>query len=207
WIGKCNKEHKQCVVERAIAKLKAITLIDVRNQRLIHYKPGLQYVALSYVWGRGVVIPKRKPGRPSDLPDNISRTVIHAMFVADKIGIPFLWADAVCINQHDAKEKKQQFPLMDYIYEQAFATIVSLGDNATVGLPGVDNGPSRYPQVAAEFGSLKLLSRCPKLESEIQNSKWSTRGWTYQEGLFSRRCIFFSQHQVYFHCNGMLCTE
>ncbi|KAJ4360838.1 uncharacterized protein N0V89_001405 [Didymosphaeria variabile] len=96
---------------------------------------------------------------------------------------------------------------MDYIYEQAFATIVALGENANVGLPGVDGGPRRHPQLVAEFGPVRLLSRCPTLSSQINDSVWLSRGWTYQEGLFSRRCLFFSEHQVYFHCNNMLCTE
>lgn len=207
WLKDCNKEHRQCIADGSTDKLKSITLIDVRNQRLVSYKPGLQYVALSYVWGRGVPIPKRIPGQPSSLPNNISKMIRHAMVVADNIEVPFLWADAVCINQHSPQEKEQQLPLMDYIYEQAFATVISLGDSATVGLPGLEGGPPRHPQLAVEFGPQKFLARCPTLQSEVQSSVWSTRGWTYQEGLFSRRCIFFSQHQVYFHCNGIICTE
>lgn len=207
WLKDCNKEHRQCIADGSTDKLKSITLIDVRNQRLVSYKPGLQYVALSYVWGRGVPIPKRIPGQPSSLPNNISKTIRHAMVVADNIEVPFLWADAVCINQHSPQEKEQQLPLMDYIYEQAFATVVSLGDSANIGISGLEGGPPRHPQLAVEFGPQKFLARCPTLQSEVRNSTWSTRGWTYQEGLFSRRCIFFTQHQVYFHCNGVVCTE
>lgn len=187
-----------------MTKLQTITLIDVRSRQLTRYKSGMQYVALSYVWG-GVSSPKRN--RPFEFPHGVSTTIEHAMFVADKIGIQYLWADAVCINQHDPKEKSEQLPLMDYIYEQAFATIVALGAHANVGLPGVQGGQKRQPQIIAEFGSVKLLSRCPTLESQLEQSIWATRGWTYQEGVFSRRCIFFSQSQVYFHCNAMLCTE
>lgn len=206
WLRRCEKEHKQCTAESKTDKLNIITLIDVINQRLVRYKPGLQYVALSYVWGR-VPTPKRAPERPFDLPTNISKTIKHAMVVAKEIGVPYLWADAVCINQHNEAEKLEQLPLMDYIYEKAFATIISLGDSAKIGIPGVDDGPPRYWQLAAEFGPVKLLARCPTLQSQLQSSVWSTRGWTYQESLFSRRCIFMSQHQVYFHCNGMMCTE
>jgi hypothetical protein len=34
-----------------------------------------------------------------------------------------------------------------------------------------------------------------------------TRGWTYQEGLLSRRRIFFTEEQVYFECHGRHCFE
>jgi hypothetical protein len=205
WLAQCDKEHNQCRTDGNIAKLELIELIDVRKRCLVRYKPGMQYVALSYVWGHGIPVPERK--QPQELPINISKTIQHAMVITENIGIRYLWADAVCIDQHNRKEKLLQIPLMDYIYEQAFATIIALGEHANVGLPGVDGGPRRQHQLVAEFGPVKLLSRCPTLSSQINQSVWSSRGWTYQEGLFSRRCIVFSEHQVYFHCNEMLCTE
>lgn len=35
---------------------------------------------------------------------------------------------------------------------------------------------------------------------EIEASKWNTRGWTYQEFLLSRRCLVFTDTQIYFQC-------
>ncbi|KAF9741782.1 hypothetical protein PMIN01_01321 [Paraphaeosphaeria minitans] len=205
WLGQCEKEHSQCRVHGNAEKLVLITLIDVRTRRLVQYQPGMQYMALSYVWGTGIPIPKRI--RPREFPINVCKTIQHAMVVTGNIGLSYLWADAVCTDQHDPQDKIQQIPLMAYIYERAFATIVALGDHANVGLPGVDGGPQRRRQLVAEFGPVRMVSRCPTLSSQINESLWSTRGWTYQEGLLSRRCIFFSEHQVYFHCNSMLCTE
>lgn len=167
----------------------------------------MQYIALSYVWGVGMLKPKRLRPDSDELPMHISKTIQHAMTATKNLGLRYLWADAVCIDQDNAEAKKEQIPLMDYIYEHAFATIVSLGEHASIGLPGVGHGPKRHRQLVAEFGPVRMFSRCPTLSSEINASIWSTRAWTYQEGLFSRRCIFFSQHQVYFHCKGMICTE
>jgi hypothetical protein len=39
------------------------------------------------------------------------------------------------------------------------------------------------------------------LKQQISASKWVTRAWTYQEAILSPRCIYFTQHQVYFECN------
>ncbi|KAJ4304561.1 hypothetical protein N0V90_000087 [Kalmusia sp. IMI 367209] len=197
WLDKCDKGRERCRSDGNIEKLKIIALIDVRNRRLVPYKAGLRYLALSYTWS-GVKSHERV--QSSELPTNISKTIPHAM--------PFLWADAVCINQKVPGKQKAQLPLTDYIYEQAFATIVALGATAALQIPVLQGLKTvRNAQLVVEFGPVKLLSRCPSLKSQIQHSKWSTRGWTFQEWLFSRRCIFFSQHQVYFHCNTMFCTE
>lgn len=42
---------------------------------------------------------------------------------------------------------------------------------------------------------------------EIAKSTWNMRGWTYQEGLLSRRCLVFTNTQSYFKCHGMHCQE
>ena len=41
----------------------------------------------------------------------------------------------------------------------------------------------------------------------LQESVWSTRGWTYQEAFFSRRQLVFTEQQAYLECNCMSCDE
>lgn len=41
----------------------------------------------------------------------------------------------------------------------------------------------------------------------IQASKWATRGWTYQEARLSRRCLVFTEHQVYVVCRETTGSE
>jgi hypothetical protein len=41
----------------------------------------------------------------------------------------------------------------------------------------------------------------------IASPKWSTRGWTYQEAVLSRRRLVFTEGQTYFECNAMNCYE
>jgi hypothetical protein len=42
---------------------------------------------------------------------------------------------------------------------------------------------------------------------EIESSKWSTRGWTYQEVLLSSRRLVFTDSQVYFQCTSSYTLE
>ena len=89
---------------------------------------------------------------------------------------------------------------MDLIYEHAEATIVAMsGENDEAGLPGVC-GRARTSQPKFRTTRGCLTSSCPPISQLVQTSKWATRGWTYQEARLSRRCLFFTEHQVYFVC-------
>lgn len=41
----------------------------------------------------------------------------------------------------------------------------------------------------------------------MKRTKWATRGWTYQEGLLSKRRLIFTDEQVLWECNSMHCRE
>lgn len=65
---------------------------------------------------------------------------------------------------------------------------------------------SEMPLIAPYGPELGLLAfRGP--ESVIQESAWSSRGWTYQERLLSTRCLIFAEGKVYFQCRRSLRTQ
>jgi hypothetical protein len=96
---------------------------------------------------------------------------------------------------------------MDQICENAEATIVAMsGENDGAGLPGVFGLP-RTPQPRCRTACGCLVSSCPPITTLMQTSKWATRGWTYQEARLSRRCLFFTEHQVYIVCRETTGSE
>ncbi|KAF1997496.1 heterokaryon incompatibility, partial [Amniculicola lignicola CBS 123094] len=125
------------------------------------------------------------------------RTLEQAILVARELDILYLWIDSICIDQDDRVAKSEQISIMDRIYEGAAVTIVALdGENADSGLPGVTDDPPRmvqeYINPNNEVQSSILLSRCPSFQAQLDNSVWMKRGWTYQEGMLSSCCLFFT---------------
>ena len=56
-------------------------------------------------------------------------------------------------------------------------------------------------------GQTILISVLEDPRITIRSSEWATRGWTYQEGVLSNRCLVFTERQVYWECAGMVMNE
>ncbi|ROT37768.1 HET-domain-containing protein [Sodiomyces alkalinus F11] len=56
-------------------------------------------------------------------------------------------------------------------------------------------------------GKITLVSTMQDPRVTIRKSRWATRGWTYQEGVLSRRCLVVTPEQVYWECRGMAVHE
>jgi len=96
---------------------------------------------------------------------------------------------------------------MDRIYSQAELTLVAgAGADDRYGLPGVGKR-ARKLQGKINIGPIKLIRIPPHTSRTLRSSKWASRGWTYQEGVLSRRRLVFTDDQVSYLCNGMHCAE
>jgi hypothetical protein len=52
-----------------------------------------------------------------------------------------------------------------------------------------------------------ISTRSSTFGREVRNSRWAGRGWTFQEGLLSRRIIYFGQRQLFWECQKTGCDE
>ena len=88
----------------------------------------IEYVALSYVWGSD-----EKPHAVTTSSGFIQITTsLKAALISLRSSEHdvFVWAEAICINQSDDKEKNHQVRLMRSIYEKATMVHIHLGDEA-----------------------------------------------------------------------------
>jgi hypothetical protein len=105
------------------------------------------------------------------------------------------------VDQSNEQKKQQQISQMDLIYFNAEVTIIAAaGEDASFGLPGV-NKATRLYQPNPRIGDFHLASTLPHPRAMIESSKWSTRGWTFQEAILPKRRLVFTDRQVLFDCN------
>jgi hypothetical protein len=205
WINLCQNQHtKVCSVDNP-ASVPGLKLIDCETNTLI---PGEShpYVALSYVWGCS----SDTSEDPNQLPKILPNTIKDTITVTKRLGFRYLWIDRYCINQQNEEEKSSQVGRMDSIYQNAELTIIAAaGDDPNYGLPGVGER-KRKPQhltTCTKIGEHFLISTDATPRGSISGTRWITRGWTYQEGLLSRRRLVFVEKQIIFECYGMYCCE
>ena len=86
------------------------------------------YEAISYVWGDPQdTVPIKVDGKVLQATRNLHLALRR---LRSKDDARTLWADALCINQHDVEEQTQQVGIMQHIYSKANAVQVYLGESA-----------------------------------------------------------------------------
>jgi hypothetical protein len=182
-------------------------VLDVSTRSIIQKDlTEIRYATLTYVWGADFA---RKAASPlwhglsssQQLPSDLPRTFTDAIYVCNKLGIPYLWIDSLCIDQGDPIDKDIQIRHMDAIYQGSYLTIVAIeGDNPNFGLPGVSNRRQHpfyrnsFECAGAQFGIVPGFVPSTKI--------WNTRAWTLQEALLSGRLLVFNEAYVSFYCGG-----
>ena len=179
----CNDDYKRALSSR----ISGLVLVDVIDECLVESNISATYIALSYVWGKVETArllqsnfnDLKKPGslRGLAVPNTI-RDAIHLVLV---LGERYLWIDCLCVVQDAGPaEMTRVLGAMAHIYASADFTLVAAGGiDASHGLPGV-GGPARSRSASD-----------PNDGHFPFDSVWASRGWTFQEAVFSRRLLIF----------------
>ena len=220
WLQLCRSMHVSCGSDGGLGngQIPGLKVIDCTTGNIVPFdslsgntscgeeSKTSEYVTLSYVWGKdpseGPVISQQQQSLPSSLPLTIRDTIQ----VVKRLGYKYLWIDRYCIPQDDPPLKHIQIKNMGRIFSHSVLTIIAAaGEGPGYGLPGVSERrrvEQLTVQVDAEGNGISLaFYEQPGLA--IGESKWHTRGWTYQEGHLSRHRLVFTDEMVYFQCHEM----
>ncbi|KAK9418637.1 putative HET-domain-containing protein [Seiridium unicorne] len=210
WITYCQTHHTGvCATPSPL--VPGLQLIDCAKRRIVEARASDQYCALSYVCGSREERTRqqsiRETGEKLLLASKLPQSLEDAIEVTKKLGFQYLWTDQYCIDQDGLEQEHHQISRMDSIYARADVTIIAAaGEDQEYGLPGVGS-TVRVAQPEAQVEDLQLISTMGDPRNAIEDAKWSTRGWTYQEAVLSWRRVVFTDTVVYFECNQMNCCE
>jgi len=142
-----------------------------------------------------------KPGHQifcNDLPFPVTANLYSALVaLRSSTEVKELWADAICINQNDNKERNQQVRQMLDIYKGARSVVVWLGDateNSSLAIEGSKYLDSyeqrlsifRYSHTAECYCNLRAIYDA---QVELFNRSWFRRSWIRQEVTVSKACF------------------
>lgn len=211
WKDHCVEIHKGICEEIKAPGISTIRLVDVKLRCIVHLPANVPWVALSYCWGG----PQEHSLRKDNLADygtsgalteeRLPPVISDALIATNAIGERYIWIDSLCIVQDDELDKAKYLSIMDAIYAHAVLTIVNAasGDTSS-GLPGIGQSIHRRAQQAFQINGIWLTETLDPGHNSyagyLERCTWSTRGWTFQEGLLSRRCLIFTEDQIYWQC-------
>ncbi|TQN69346.1 hypothetical protein CSHISOI_06130 [Colletotrichum shisoi] len=188
-----------------------------------------EYVTLSYCWGTSG---KNFKTTSSNLAQQLSeipwarlpQTIQDAVVVTRKLGIRYLWVDALCIIQaRYTGDATSDWPVeatrMGQYYENATCTLAAssshdCADEMLADRPAQRFGPSR--DVTIDFDDVFLGKstqiqlvglRGPPIEAAMEESHLLSRGWCVQERALSRRMLYFARDALFWECNELRAGE
>ena len=209
WLGFCEEFHSSTCGKAVYSdEVHSLHMIECNSRLVVDVSGPTRYIALSYVWGDSECQSTLVLGDSTRaLPSKTASTIEDAIVLTLALGVRYLWVDQFCIDQTNPQAKHQQIRHMDFIYQNAYLTIVAAaGYNADFGIPGITSW-LRPPSVVAKINGQQFTSVTQMAKSVIPYSEWNSRGWTYQECVMSSRLLILTNTEAYFECHSMNCSE
>ncbi|KAH0498520.1 hypothetical protein TgHK011_005772 [Trichoderma gracile] len=155
--------------------------------------------------------------RDGILLETLPMTFQDAIDMTRRLGVRYLWIDALCIIQEDEEDWLKEAPQMATIYENAYLTLAATASTDSHGglyriLP-----PETYERAFAYGGdgfgeatTICVRKALPHFDHSLfpETSMWMKkelplleRAWAYQERVLSSRLLHFCNSELSFECN------
>jgi Heterokaryon incompatibility protein (HET) len=188
-------------------------LVDIHSIRLLLIQPApkgnqillcsivhdtlsnsINYTALSYVWGQtsGTTVQRRTiwiDQKQALIGPNLYDALLH---LRDEREPVLIWADAICINQLDLRERNHQVLKMREIYSKAETTVIYLGaDDGGNTLKAawnfLENEGNDRMILTEGLATDEFNGDIGDVEISVLSRSWFRRVWVFQEIIVSKR--------------------
>ncbi|KAF3802795.1 hypothetical protein GCG54_00014032, partial [Colletotrichum gloeosporioides] len=229
WVTDCNRDHAQ--LECCVGDVNLPTrVLDVgihdeqTNIKLCEVRNASgKYAALSYMWGQGKDHFRTTIASLEDYKAGIEikampQTFQDAVITTRRLGLRYLWIDALCIIQDDTTDWGREAAKMGDVYSNAYivlSVLKSSNDGAGFLGPPETLSYATCPYTAQGVTGTLFVCDIPRTQSCYISSEdfvWdeplSKRGWTLQERWLAPRLVHFGPQQMMFECNAhFLCQD
>ena len=228
WMGECLTSHTKCFDMQTVAATR-----DILPRRLLDLAPTLHadfirlesskplplhtvYVTLSHCWGgrckTTLTASSLATFQAGIELSALPKTFRDAVLLTRKLGIRYLWIDALCIIQDSNQEWIHEASLMGDIYANSSLTISATNSpDSEGGLYHIRSPllvwPCRITATWDCFPFNKLVLYVRSWVGERAMEPLSNRGWAFQEWLLSKRIIHLSRDQVRWQCHCLAASE
>ncbi|KAI0851665.1 heterokaryon incompatibility protein-domain-containing protein [Daldinia vernicosa] len=230
-IDKCAKDHKGCRDKLSDSHYVPTRLLDVGRSdgmaRLVEKSQipldgsQLKYATLSYCWGSGLTLKTTKETKDEHskvgiVVHSMPQTFQDAIEVVRKLGIRYLWIDALCIIQDIPEDWEAESVKMCDIFANSYITVsaaISTSSSESFlqrpqrNLLNLPFRSSLIPDVCGIY-SIQLDGRngSPK-NIDLSHTMWHSRAWVWQEQIMSTRQLIFAEKGFQFRCNNGIRLE
>jgi hypothetical protein len=194
WLVSCLTQHSNCIKAEAPLPPLPSRVIDVgspdgsQEPRLLQtqFQKG-RYIALSHRWGDSNIAKTTKKNISQRLLgikyNDLTKTMQDSVTITRKLGVRYLWIDAICIIQDSHSDWSIEACDMANIYRNALLTIAAAS--------------------AAKHSEGCFSSRDAKGPPDILDS----RGWILQEQLLSQRVLKYNFGCIEWECISLSASE
>lgn len=138
WVRECTGSHDRCkshspkaLPARLLDVMAGVDLIKLVETKRIATQEPRSYTALSHCWGNPkdlFTTTKATQRRRLNgiLLEELPQTFLDAVLITRKLGVQYLWIDALCIVQDETLDWEAQSAKMADIYSGSYLTISAL---------------------------------------------------------------------------------
>lgn len=217
----CLSTHAHCshATPAGVSQKFPVRLIDLsdsdcpklRETSEIKSRCDLQYLTLSYCWGRGIKLKTKRASYDEfftriPIDGRLPKTFKEAFQVAQTLGYRYIWIDAFCIVQDDPNEVQQEMNLMGDIYANSTLTIAAAS--------GLDTSSGLFIRRDARWlkrcnVSITMVEDAEVLQGSVgvyvadsrkKPDPLSSRGWIFQEQILSTRTLIYGPYGMTWSC-------
>ncbi|KAI0124368.1 heterokaryon incompatibility protein-domain-containing protein, partial [Xylariales sp. AK1849] len=220
WLDDCLHNHQRCRNKKVYALPTRLLSVGNNTTKLVEtatLQTVPQYATLSYCWGsqqftvltthnydtflRGIIL------------ESLPQTFQDAIHIARRLGLEFIWIDALCIiqKQDDNYDWLKESGRMQSVYGGACIGLAA--STATSVYEGCSTKQALYSGgfcarvTTTEHCRVQNFHNLEVYEEYSNNTNLARRAWALQEKLLPARTIRFGVNGLFWECRSMIRSE